>query len=336
MTPVGTIVPWDGSAAVEWHVAADDRWHDTRTDTGIRHRRVDGVAVFETKVRVPGGDAVQHVWSVADHGGLTVVDVANESPLPIAVAFTRPDLLTGRPPTDVPIQGIDLPPGSIVVPVGHRASVTVALAHRGPSGGQLPDRTASAAAVARGWIARVDAASRLELGDPSAVDAVRAARCELVLCGPADAGDDPVQFLIGAAELVRMAEWDERDAVAVVPDVAAAVERAAVDPSPLAGAALAPPVWCWRSPASVERSPTWGASSAGETGAPARCRRGRASSRSQRWRDASPPADVSSPRASRRRGAASTSRPTGWSSARPRACHSHCAGTASTWRRCGR
>ena len=59
-----------------------------------------------------------------------------------------------------------------------------------------------------------------------------------MLCGPADAGDDPVQFLIGAAELVRMAEWDERDAVAVVPDVAAAVERAAVDPSPLAGAAL--------------------------------------------------------------------------------------------------
>ena len=238
VTPVGAIVPWDGSAAVEWHVAADDRWHDTRTDTGIRHRRVDGVAVFETKVRVPGGDAVQHVWSVADHGGLTVVEIGNESPLPIAVAFTRPDLLTGRPPTDVPIQGIDLPPGSIVVPVGHRASVTVALAHRGPSGGHLPDRVASAAAVARGWIGRVDTASRLELADPSAVEVVRAARCELVLCGPADAGDDPVQFLLGAAELVRMAEWDERDAVAVVPDVAAAVERAAVDPSPLAGAAL--------------------------------------------------------------------------------------------------
>jgi hypothetical protein len=98
---------------LEWHVAADDRWHDTRTDTGIRHQRVDGVAVFETKVRVPGGDAVQHVWSVADRGGLTIVEVANESPLPIAVAFTGPELLTGRPPTDVPIQGIDLPPGSI-------------------------------------------------------------------------------------------------------------------------------------------------------------------------------------------------------------------------------
>ena len=184
--------------------------------------------------------------------------------------------------------------------------------------------------MARGWIARAERASRLELPDPSAVEAVRAARCELVLCGPADAGDDPVRFLLGAAELVRMGEWDERDAVAVVPDVAAAVERAAVDPSPLAAAAL--------------RAAGVVLAAAGERRAladlgrilgrrdgragPVRAR-GRASPRSQRSRDASRPADVSSPTASRRRGAASTSRPTGCSSARPRRCRSPCAGTAS-------
>ena len=67
---------------------------------------------------------------------------------------------------------------------------------------------------------------------------VRAARCEVVLTGPDDPVNDPARFLLGVAELVRLAELDERDVVALVPDVAAAVARIAADPRPLAGAAL--------------------------------------------------------------------------------------------------
>ena len=48
-------------------------------------------------MRVPGGDAVQRLWSVPDDGGLTIVEVENDSPLPIACAFTRDDLRTDPP-----------------------------------------------------------------------------------------------------------------------------------------------------------------------------------------------------------------------------------------------
>ena len=120
-------MPWDGSPPLAWHVAADDRWHSPADETAVRQHRLLGAAVFETRLRVPGGDAVQRVWSVPD---CTVVEVTNDSPLPIACALTRSDVVTARPPTDVPIQGIDLPAGSIVLPIGHRATVRAALPHR--------------------------------------------------------------------------------------------------------------------------------------------------------------------------------------------------------------
>ena len=115
-------MPWDGSAPLAWHVAADDRWHSPADEAAVRQQRLSGAPVFETRVRIPGGDAVQRVWSVADGGGRTLVEVTNESPLPIACAFTRRDLLTARPPADVPIEGIELPPSTIVLPIGHRSS----------------------------------------------------------------------------------------------------------------------------------------------------------------------------------------------------------------------
>jgi hypothetical protein len=237
VTPAGDVEPWDGSAPLRWYVAADDRWHDPAVDAGVRHERVDGTAVFETRLRIPSGDAVQRVWSVADAGGLTLVEVANDSPLPIACAFTRPDVLTTRPPTDVPIQGIDLPAGTVVVPIGHRTRAVVALSH---SGGltALPGGLPDSAAVVRGWVTRTDAASRLDLPDAALVSAVRAARCEIALAGPSDPGDDPERFLLGVAELVRMAEIDRRGADRLAADVAHAVEIVAERESTLAAAAL--------------------------------------------------------------------------------------------------
>jgi hypothetical protein len=222
VTPWGGIEPWDGGRALDWYVAADDRWHVPRAETSVRQCRIEGTAVVETRVRVPSGDAVGRVWSTADIGGLTVVEVHNDSSLPIAVAFDRGDVLTSRPPTEVAPMGIELPPGSIVLPVGHQARVRVALAHDGRGAGPLPGDLPDADAVVRGWLRRAERASRLVLPQGGAGDVV-AARCEVSLTGPDDADEDPVAFVLGVGELVRMGD----DAAAWVVDVARAVERIA-------------------------------------------------------------------------------------------------------------
>src|SRR5690606_32379273 len=97
VTAWGAIDPWDGSRRLDWYVAAEDRWHVPRAESTVRQRRVDGTAVVETRLRVPNGDVVQRSWSVPDAGGITVIEVENESPLPVAVAFDRRDVLTERP-----------------------------------------------------------------------------------------------------------------------------------------------------------------------------------------------------------------------------------------------
>ena len=162
-----------------------------------------------------------------DAGGLTVIEVENESPLPFAVAFAGPRVLTERPPADVPINGIDLPEGSIVLPVGHRTSVRVAIPHD-PSRVDvwaLPT-LAPAMAVVRGWSTVVHRASRLVLPDDGMVDAVTAARCDLLLDGPVDAGDDPIGFLLDVAELGRLGDGADAWMPEIVEPIASVGRRA--------------------------------------------------------------------------------------------------------------
>ena len=66
VTPWGAIEPWDGSPSLDWYVAADDRWHVPSREPAVRQVRLSGTAVVETRVRVPTGDAVQRVFSIAD------------------------------------------------------------------------------------------------------------------------------------------------------------------------------------------------------------------------------------------------------------------------------
>ena len=215
VTPWGGLVPWDGSPPLNWFVAADDRWHVPAEEAAVRQQRVDGTPVVETKLRIPNGDAVQRVYSVADHGGLAVVEVENQSPLPIAVAFDRGDLLTALPPT-APIEGISLPEGSIAVPVGHRATVTVVLRHQAPEAGPLPPLP-PVAGVVRGWTTIIERAGRYLLPDQALCERIAAARSELALAGPDHPDDDPSGFVIGVGQLVRMGE----EADPWLPDVAA-------------------------------------------------------------------------------------------------------------------
>lgn len=222
VTEWGGIVPWRDEPALQWHIAADDRWHSPEREPAVRQVTLSGTPVTETRVRIPDGDAVQRVHSVPDHGGLTLIEVENASPLPIAVAFTNGRLLSVRRPS-TQIEGIDLPEGSVVFPVGHHASLTVAIAHDGRAAGQLPNGLPTAAGVARGWTAIVERAGRLLLPDAVAAERVVRERCELALGGPADPADDPVAFLLGVGQLVRMGEKPEPWA----PDVAAAAETVA-------------------------------------------------------------------------------------------------------------
>lgn len=226
VTAGGGLEPWRGGRPVHWHVAADDRWHSPEQETSVRQRRIAGTPVVETRLRIPQGDAIQRIWTVADHGGLTVIEVENASPLPIVVAFTHPGLLSVRPGS-THLEGIELPAGSLAYPVGHRARLVVAVPHADPlpaslSAG-LPGDLPTADGVARGWTVIADKAGRMVLPESEWTERVVAERCELALSGPERPDLDAVGFVLGVDQLVRMGdsahEW--------MPDLAAAVERAA-------------------------------------------------------------------------------------------------------------
>lgn len=239
MSPHGDVDPPD-RRPLRWFVAADDRWRDPATESAVRHERLDGSAVFVTRMRIPGGDVVQRIWSVPDDGGLTLVEVANDSSLPIVVAFSRGDLLAARPLQAAPagVTDVDLPDGSVTLPIGHRTSVTVALSHRGDAGA-LPASFGTADAVARGWIRRVDAASRFDVPTEVDVEAVRAARCEALLAAPVDAASDPARVLLALLERWRMDDLTDAELDDAVVDVATAVAALPDDDERLRGVAIA-------------------------------------------------------------------------------------------------
>jgi hypothetical protein len=235
VTTWGAIRPRDGAPALDWFVAADDRWHVPEHETSVRQLRTGGTPVVETRVRIPQGDAVHRTWTVADGGGQTLVEVTNESPLPVAVAFSRADLRTARPPAPVPIVGIDLPAErTIVLPVAHRTSVTVGLAHDRPAAGPLDRELPPADAVVRGWRAACERASRLELPDVAMVERVVGARCDVTLLDLPDVDAEPAEFLLALGELVRMGAGGR----ATAEDVAAAVAAIARRPGWLVDVAL--------------------------------------------------------------------------------------------------
>jgi len=226
----GSIEPWDGTAAINWYVAADDRWHVPADEQSVRQQRIEGTAVVETRVRVPSGDVVQRVFSVADAGGLTLVEIENESTLPVAIAFDRRDVLTERPIVDVPIEGIKLPDDAFVAPLGHRASIRIGIVHGPQRSGPIPAGVSSMMQVVRGWLALTERASRFVLPDgergSTLAEAVTAERCEIALGSIPRAADDAAGFALALNEMVRMGEPPDH----WIPELVDAVEE--VGPQP--------------------------------------------------------------------------------------------------------
>lgn len=213
VTPHGSVVPLDGTAELDWYVAADDRWYVPSAEPTLRQKWYAGYPVSETRVRIPGGDVIQRVYAVADLGGLTVMEFENDSPMPVAVAVTRRDLLTTRQPVDNPPVGIDLPTDSIVIPIGHKSTARVALEHVSPTSGRLPDDVPNHQQVVRGWETACDVASRINVPDHTIVAGVSRVRSDLLL--GAHGGDHT------SVELVRLGET-HRDSVI---DVVSTVQR---------------------------------------------------------------------------------------------------------------
>ncbi|MFM8303987.1 MAG: hypothetical protein ACKOA9_06790, partial [Actinomycetota bacterium] len=84
---VGTVAPAGAAWACEWWIGADDRWRIPAHEVTVRQQRLHDVAVVETAMRVPGGDAVERVYGVAGSGSPVLVEVENRSPAPFVVAF---------------------------------------------------------------------------------------------------------------------------------------------------------------------------------------------------------------------------------------------------------
>lgn len=202
VTTWGAVEPWDGSPILDWYIGADDRWHLPFQEPSVRQRRIEGTPVVETSVRVPSGDAIQRVYAVPGH---CVVEVENRSPVPFAVAFTRSDLRSKRGPVDVPVQGIELPAGSIAFGVPHQQTLVVTIPFDEPSAGPLPEALPDGDAVVRGWLLQAHRGARLVLPDDKLALSFVSARCDVLLEALGEPGRW-TEVLFRAAEWCRMGE----------------------------------------------------------------------------------------------------------------------------------
>ncbi len=240
VTPWGRIDPEDGRASIDWFIGATDRLHVPEHDPTVRQRRIDGTPVVETRVRVPGGDAVHVVAVVADGGGHTVIEVRNESSSPFAVAFTCADLVSSTAPSTVAVAG--LPADAVSFPVAHRSTRIVTLAHRADARVSTPFPPVDD--VVKGWRRQADRGSRYEL--PLLADELTQARCELMLDGPL-AFADPIDRLLAAGEWVRLGERPHPIVDAVAHDASTVARENVASPSARAS-------WAFASAAEVLRA----------------------------------------------------------------------------------
>lgn len=166
----GSTVP---TLSLDWWVGADDRWHLPSVSAAVRQALIDDAPVVETRVRIPGGDAVHRAYVVRAPGfagegagdEYVVVEVENQTPVPFALALVlRPFGAQGAPLGAGRIELVGGAPGATIVIDGAPALVL--------------SRPPARAAGATGW---TDVAERVTSGAAPAELADQA-------CGRAGAG----------------------------------------------------------------------------------------------------------------------------------------------------
>ncbi len=110
----GAIAPPLSNWHLDWWVGADDRWYLPAREPAVRQRRHGPGPIIETAMRVPSGDVTSTAYpAVVGARRVTVIEVANDSPVPVVLAIAvRPGGLDGR--SETPMR-LDLADGAIVV-----------------------------------------------------------------------------------------------------------------------------------------------------------------------------------------------------------------------------
>src|SRR4051794_13389242 len=180
------VVETDGSisadgAHVEWRVRPADAWLHGGSDVPVRQSRPYGAPIVETAMWLNSGDARARAYAIDVDGGGIVMEVENDTPAAVAVAFAidvSDDWVVSH---SRPI-GATESDGAIVFPVPHRTSVRIVLARSKVDARTIPD----APAVARAWGRVLDQGMRVELPDDLQTE-VDARRADLFTAPPSGA-----------------------------------------------------------------------------------------------------------------------------------------------------
>ena len=202
-------------------IGGDDRWYDPAAERAARQVRPGPAPVLETRLRVAGGDVVATTWAAVAGGPGVVVELANESPVPVAVAVVAGS--GGQVAVEdrtLSVDGVaactvDREPGRFALAdtsaalwaavTGGAASESVPPPLASPTGdatgalvvpllhhqslrfvvpGGDPARLPAADRVAAGWSTRLEGAARIELPDESLQASVPAGLVDLLLAEP--------------------------------------------------------------------------------------------------------------------------------------------------------
>jgi hypothetical protein len=87
--PTGVVVGTGWS--IDWWIGGDDRWYVPVREAAVRQDLLADAPVVETRVRIPGGDAVHRAYGIRSPRSVgdewVVVEVENQTPVPLAVAL---------------------------------------------------------------------------------------------------------------------------------------------------------------------------------------------------------------------------------------------------------